>query len=191
MPFPVDLAQILPPVLLLGVVWIALVFDLRQRRIPNRLTFAGVATGVVLHTVFGGAGGLLTAVAGLGVGLMILLPGYLLRATGAGDVKLMAAVGTFLGPYWVLAAGLLSILVGALIGAMFAASALVSRSSPSPWPRYGMMLKALMTTGRVSYVAPSQREVMGRRFPFAVSIALATTLTLALWWPGVNAYVAG
>ena len=182
-----ELSDILLPILLLGAVWAALAFDLRQRRIPNALTFGAAATGIAVQTALLGATGLLMALTGLGVGLLILLPGYILRATGAGDVKLMAAAGTFLGPYWVLVAGVLSILVGALIAAAFAASTLVSKTSPAPWQRYGLMLKTLATTGRASYVAPAEGEVMGRKFPFAVSIALATTLTLVLWQPSLGA----
>jgi prepilin peptidase CpaA len=191
MPVRPDAVESLLPVLVLGVVWIAFAIDLRRRRIPNALTFGAAAAGLVLQSLLGGTAGLSAAATGLGVGLVILLPGYLIRATGAGDVKLMAAVGTFLGPNWVLVAGVLSILAGGLIAAMFAASALISRSSPSPWPRYGLMLRTLVTTGRVSYMAPAQGEVMGRRFPFAVSIALGTTLTLALWWAGLNTQAGG
>ena len=182
-----DLAQTLLPILLLSVVWIGLAFDLRQRRIPNVLTFGAAATGIAVQTALLGATGLLMALTGLGVGLVILLPGYLLRATGAGDVKLMAATGTFLGPYWILVAGVISILVGALIAAAFAASTLISRTSPAPWQRYGLMLKTLATTGRASYVAPAETEVMGRKFPFAIAVALGTTLTLVLWQPALAA----
>ena len=182
-----EAAAILPPVFLLGMVWTALAFDLRQRRIPNALTFGAAAAGLAVQTALVGATGLLMALTGLGVGLVILLPGYVLRVTGAGDVKLMAAAGTFLGPYWILVAGVLSILVGALIAAAFAASTLISKTSPAPWQRYGLMLKTLATTGRASYVAPATGEVMGRKFPFAVAVALGTTLTLVLWQPALGA----
>ncbi|WP_290652975.1 A24 family peptidase, partial [Aquisalimonas sp.] len=101
----VDAAESLLPVLLLGVVWLALAFDVRQRRIPNALTFGAAAMGVAAQAMLGGTTGLVTAVTGLAVGLAILLPGYLMRTTGAGDVKLMAAAGTFLGPFWALVAG--------------------------------------------------------------------------------------
>ncbi len=191
MPAGVDAAHIVLPAMLLGVVWIALVIDLCQHRVPNVLTFGAATAGITLQSALGGAAGLLTALAGLGVGLVILLPGYLARATGAGDLKLMAAAGTLLGPYWVLVAGIVSILVGALIAAAYAAFTLFSSTGPAPWPRYGLMLKTLVTTGRMSYVAPAEGEIMGRKLPFAVSIALGTTLTLVLWWPDLNARWAG
>ena len=184
-------AQILAPAMLLAMVWTALAVDVRRRRIPNALTSSAAITGIALNSLIGGMSGFAAALGGLGVGLAVLLPGYAFRATGAGDVKLMAAAGTFLGPFWVLMAGLASIVVGALIAALFAISTLVSRNSKTPWRRYGLMLKTLVTTGRVSYIAPADGEIMGQRFPFAVSIALGTTATLFLWWPSLAAQWAG
>lgn len=146
---------------------------------------AGAAMGILLQVVLAGPGGVLAAITGLLVGLVILLPGYLLGVTGAGDVKLMAAVGTFLGPLGVLQAALASILVGGVIALGFAASALVSRQSISPWGRYGLMVRTLVTTGRPLYIPPEEGEVMGRKFPFAVSIAIGTTAWMIWQWPFV------
>lgn len=108
-------------VLLALAVW----HDVRSRRIPNRLVLLGALAGLALHTIlpagaglfnepFGGLG-FLTSLAGLGVGLAILLPMYVLRAMGAGDVKLMAMVGAFLGPQAIIGAALLSMLAGGLL----------------------------------------------------------------------------
>ncbi len=183
--------QVLLPTLLLAAVWVATALDFHQRRIPNRLTVNAAILGIVLQSLIGGPSGLLAALGGLGVGLAILLPGYAVRTTGAGDVKLMAAAGTFLGPFWALVAGLASMVIGALVAVLFAASTIVSRTPKAPWQRYGLMLRTLVSTGRVSYIAPADGEVMGQRFPFAVSIALGTTATLALWWPSLAAQWAG
>ncbi len=177
------------PVSVLVLVWIAVVFDVAQRRIPNVLTLGAIGVGILSHTVLGG--GATAALAGVAVGSVALLPGYLLRTTGAGDVKLMAAAGAFLGPYWVLLAAVFSILVGAVIALGFAVSTVFTRASSAPWQRYGLMLKALTSTGRVYYIAPAAGEVMGRKFPFAIAIALGTTLTLLLWWPAVSTHWAG
>ena len=186
-----DLKPLLLVAPLIGAVWLALALDLWCRRVPNIVTFTVMAMGISLQTITGAGNGLLTAVAGVGVGLMIFLPGYILGGTGAGDVKLSAAIGAFLGPYWILVAGILSILVGSLIAAAFALSTLLSRSATAPWPRYKLMLQTMVCTGRVSYVPPAEGEVMGRKFPFAVSIAIGTTLTLVLWWPALSAQWAG
>lgn len=164
---------------LFALIWSAACWDLRYRRIPNGLVFAGAVLGIAVQGVLGGVGGSLDALAGLGVGLAILMPGYLAGTTGAGDVKLMAAVGTFLGPLMGLLAGLASIAVGGLIALGFMVLASFAGRSSAPWSRYGLMFKTLFATGRPMYLAPAKGEVMGRRFPFAVSIAVGTSSLLA------------
>src|ERR1700722_9024389 len=72
--------------------------DGRTRRIPNWLTVPGFVVGVAIHMWFGGWRGGLLALEGAGLGLLVLLPLVFLRALGAGDWKLMGALGAFLGP---------------------------------------------------------------------------------------------
>lgn len=171
--FPLVLAVLI--LLLVSAIW-----DIRHRRIPNVIVFTGAGLGIVLQFGLAGFSGLLDGLSGLGLGLAILMPGYLLGTTGAGDVKLMAAVGTYLGPYSVLIAGLASLVVGGVIALGFMFLAIFSADSPSPWQRYGLMFRTLFATGRPIYLRPAEGEVMGRKFPFAVSIALGTSLLL-IW----------
>ncbi|TDX28402.1 prepilin peptidase CpaA [Modicisalibacter xianhensis] len=160
------------------VIWSAAGWDAYQRRVPNVLVFVGVILGSTHQFLLTGPSGILAAFFGGGIGLIILLPSYLMSFTGAGDVKLMAAIGTFLGPYDVFIAAITSIAVGSVIALGYAASSLFNQTSISPWSRYGLMFKTLVTTGRPIYIAPAEGEVMGRKFPFAVSIAIGTTLFL-------------
>ena len=85
--------------LLTGLLLIAAVSDYRTRRIPNELVLAGAAAGLLGNTLFSTLplDGFVTALQGLATGLAAFLPLYLLRLMGAGDVKLMAMVGAFLG----------------------------------------------------------------------------------------------
>lgn len=76
----------------------AAAIDLRTRRVPNALTGAAAAVGIVLALTGFGRVGLVAALLGGLLGLTLLLPGYLFGATGGGDVKLLAAIGTLLGP---------------------------------------------------------------------------------------------
>jgi prepilin peptidase CpaA len=98
----------------LGVV--AVVEDLRRRRVPNWLTAAGAGGGLACAAT-GGWHGLGMAVAGAAAGFLVLLPFHLCGAMGGGDVKLMAAYGAFLGPSGILLAALFAGLFGGLCAA--------------------------------------------------------------------------
>jgi prepilin peptidase CpaA len=162
------------------LVWLAAGIDLRTRRIPNPISAVGVLLGPLLYFHFAGIPGLETSLFGLGLGLALMLPGYLLRSTGAGDVKLMAAMGALLGPGAVLATFVLAILTGAVIGIGYAASAYWRKGAVGPFNRYGAMLRFLFATGRFSYLPPGPQEVLGQRFAFGLPIAIGTS-AVALW----------
>jgi len=92
-------------VLLAAIALVAAVFDVRFRRIPNWLTLSGVILGIVLNAFLNSSGerwfdgyNWRSSLAGFGLASLIYFPLYLLRAMGAGDVKLMAAVGAIIGP---------------------------------------------------------------------------------------------
>lgn len=72
--------------------------DLRDRKIPNWLTIPGIFAGIALNSYLRGWQGTKTSLEGAGLALLVMLPLVLLRALGAGDWKLMGAVGAFLGP---------------------------------------------------------------------------------------------
>ena len=86
--------------------------DMQVRRVPNPLTLGIASVGMTLAAVHATPVGITGAVAGLGVGLALMLPGHIIGATGAGDVKLFAALGTFLGPARIGMAFLYMALVG-------------------------------------------------------------------------------
>jgi prepilin peptidase CpaA len=93
--------------------------DLRTRRIPNPLTLGIATLGLVLAATGHSPIGVWAALGGFAVGFVIMLPGHFIGKTGAGDVKLMAAFGTLLGPghigmaflYTAMAGGVLAIVV--------------------------------------------------------------------------------
>jgi prepilin peptidase CpaA len=101
--------------LALGVALYAGWTDWRTRKIPNWLTVPALLLGFTVHTVIAGWPGAKTSLAGASLALGLLLPLVLLRALGAGDWKLMGALGAFLGPVMFVYVLLGSILVSGLM----------------------------------------------------------------------------
>ncbi len=80
-----------------AVLILAAWIDGKELRVPNWITFPMVLSGLVYSTVVGGFAGLGDGVMGMCVGLLTLLPLYAVGGMGAGDVKLMAGIGAWLG----------------------------------------------------------------------------------------------
>lgn len=145
----------------------AVVIDVRTRRIPNWLT--GAIAGGGFGLAFGG--GVVTplqAALGLVVGLLLMLPGHVIGATGAGDVKLMAAVGTFLGPGLAFRAFLYSALAGGVLALAIAA-------------RRGLLTDTVLGTSRLVTAPASTRDTVvsparGNRFAYGPAIAAGTLI---------------
>lgn len=103
-------------IILLCLVCQAAASDLAWRRVPNVLVLAGLLLALALHWRLGGGNALLgQALAGAGVGLLLFLPMYALGGMAAGDVKLMAMAGSFVGPAQALQLGALSALAGGVL----------------------------------------------------------------------------
>lgn len=88
----------------LAVGFAACVTDVRERRIPNVLTFGAAVAALLVHGLTGGSSALLQAAGGWLLGTVLFLPFFLLGGMGAGDVKLLAALGAWLGPsdaFWI------------------------------------------------------------------------------------------
>lgn len=90
----------MPPVIKVLVALLVLVagiYDIRVRRIPNWLVLPALLAGFALNTFLYGLAGLRYAALGFGLAVLIYMPLYMLRGMGAGDVKLAAALGAFVG----------------------------------------------------------------------------------------------
>ena len=180
---------ILTCAVLAALLAIAVVSDLRSRRIPNALVLAGIGLAIAIEAIALGTGTVPLAgrdwwspLAGLATGFVLLMPLHLLRAMGAGDVKLMAMVGSFVGAPTVLATTLYTLLAGGLLSLIFmlrrgvAAQTLANvRFMLIDWAhRAG--------TGQGARLAPLQTTAA--RLPYAAAIALGTAASL-LWPLGV------
>ena len=137
----------LPVIAVATVGAVATAIDLRTRRVPNSLTFGTGVAGLAMAAATGN-GILAAAVIGGVIGLALMLPGYLFGATGGGDVKLLAAFGTLLGPRDTLTAFFAMAIAGGVIALMVAAyrgrAALVDRTfAYAPAVAIGALIAAL------------------------------------------------
>ncbi|MDP4098868.1 A24 family peptidase [Paenibacillus sp. P96] len=143
----------------------ALVTDLRSMKIPNKLTLPAVLSGLAVHGVSGGWEGLLFACAGLGTGFGLLLVMYWMGAVGAGDVKLFAGIGAWLGSVFVLQSAVYSVLFAGLIGLMIVL-----------WKREALLRlrRMLFSIGGFLLFRSGSSLLAGResqmRFPFMVAV---------------------
>lgn len=114
-----NLENAVPFGLLATLLSVAVVTDLRSQRIPNSLTYGGVVTGLVLQAALNGWAGVLSGVIGMACAPLPMLAMWALGGTSAGDVKLMAVVGAFLGGKLALLALIATLLLGGGMGLVF------------------------------------------------------------------------
>jgi prepilin peptidase CpaA len=160
--------------LVVGIIGATSAFiDFRTRRIPNPLTLGTAASGVALAA--GHQSGLTVAQAllGCGLGLALMLPGFMFGATGGGDVKLFAAFGTLLGPLAMGYAFIYTVVAG---GALAVFVALSRRRLAQTIERTAV----LMATGGAN-AAEIEQASSNNRFPYAPAIATGV-LIAALGW---------
>ncbi len=98
-----------------SVATLAAVCDVRTGRVPNVLTFGAAAAGFAFSTLHAGLSGLGTSLLGCLVGFVLFLPLFALGGMGGGDVKLLAAIGAWIGPMGALQAALWASLVGGVL----------------------------------------------------------------------------
>jgi prepilin peptidase CpaA len=168
--------------ILLGVVLIAAAIDLRTRRIPNWLTFTSIALGLVLQFVAAGPQGLLFGFLGVLVGGGLFFLPFLLGGMGAGDLKLMAAAGAFLGPKGALWAVLCTGIAGGVLALLWSLL-------------HGRLTRALGRTGELigAMADPRRRNAQGglptlekhEKWTIPYGVAIAFGVALSLWWRGL------
>lgn len=165
----------------------AAVCDFRTKKIPNRLTVPAFLAALVYHGAVGAMTGgwsgcgwaLLMALAGFGVGFGILLVLWLIGGGGAGDVKLMGAVGAWLGPWNTLVVFFVSTLFIILLSAGTLMYQLIAGGMTKTKSRYLSAEKDSKTPrGMSADEAAAHRKVRRRLLPFGVPVALATWIVL-------------
>lgn len=100
---------------LLTATGLASYFDLTAKRIPNWISASTLAYGITAHFWIEGGRGVVMSLGGMALGGTILLVPYLLGGMGAGDVKLLAAIGSVVGPSEIMVVFILAALAGGLL----------------------------------------------------------------------------
>lgn len=156
--------------------------DFHAYRIKNNLIITGALLGIALNTCLSTEIGFLNAMAGLSFGLMLLLPLYLLRVMGAGDVKLMAMVGAFVGQSDILWVVLYTLIAGGLLALIFSLQRGVVRRLIDNVTL--MCLMALSTSKsellRGSSLFSVEASQSVGKLPYAIAITIGTGISLAL-----------
>ncbi len=143
--------------------------DWRSRRIPNWLTIPALLLGITLNTLVRGWAGTKDSLLGAGLGLALLLPFVIIRALGAGDWKLVGALGAFLGPRQLI----LVLIVTILVNGVMAVSMIVWKKRVKRTARnFVHMLAAL-----AAFQMPGRELTLDNpdavKVPFGVAVAIA------------------
>jgi len=146
-----------------GAAW-----DINSRRVPNTVTYTGILLGLMARTVFLRWQGLETGLAGglIGGGIFFLL--YLLRAMGAGDVKLMAAVGCITGAKPIVEIITACALAG---GIMAIVMMLYKKRTGRTLRNVGQLMRFRLTHATAVHPTLNIDNPDGVRLPYAVAIA--------------------
>lgn len=161
--------------LLIGLLATAVLYDVATRRIPNWLVLVSLV-GALTSSANGASNLDFTAsLFGALAGLAVLFPFHVMRVMGAGDVKLMAAIGAVLGPLPIVGAALLALAAGGVLALL---AALSSQSLARVFANLRLML-FVAAAGKSSGVSIADIETTGR-LPYALAIAAGTGLQVWL-----------
>ena len=169
-----------PPTAHVAVLAVALgaaACDLKTRRIPNALTFGAAAVALAVHGTMNGWSGLLLAASGWVVGLTLFFPFFMLGGMGAGDVKLMAAMGAWLGPVGAAWTALYAAFAGGMMALMVTlAGGYTGTALRNVWT----MLRFWRAAGVRPVEGLTLSSSAGPRLPYALPIAVGVMVTLWL-----------
>jgi len=146
--------------------------DLLYKKIPNWLTFSSLLFGIIFQSVFRGYDGFIFSLQGIGMGFVIPFIIYLAGGFGAGDVKLMAAIGSFVGPQEIFIIFIFSSLLSGIWAIILLA---IHGFILHTLKRYYSILKTLFFARQLIYIPPLSGEKK-LRIRFGIMVALATFL---------------
>ncbi|MBI4372298.1 MAG: prepilin peptidase [Candidatus Omnitrophica bacterium] len=166
--------ETLTKILAIAGVFAAAIFDIRIRKIPNALTFSLAFLGLILNFLAFGLNGLGQSALGLACGILFLYFPFSWGGVGGGDVKLMGAIGSLVGPSLILKI----FLAGAIFGGIFSIFEMIRRKSVR---RSLENLKAKMVCFALTRSMPhetAESEIQSATIPYACAIGCGTLFVL-------------
>ncbi|MDD4649703.1 MAG: A24 family peptidase [Desulfoplanes sp.] len=160
---------------LLTAVFAAALCDVIQQKIPNSLNLGLVVCSIGYHTLHAGIPGFIFSLSGMAVGIVVLFIPFAMGGMGAGDVKLMGAVGAALGPR----GAFISFMYIALLGGVWALYLLITKDRKA-LGRLVTDLKAVFLTRSIAFMPTPIQRKNAPRICYGVAIALGTMLYVSL-----------
>jgi prepilin peptidase CpaA len=154
---------------------VACLFDVASSRIPNALTFTAAVLAILFHALAPSGAGWNHALFGLLVGLVVFLPLFALGGMGAGDVKLMAAVGAWIGAAPILYVALYGSVAGGVLALIIA---LRQRYLLKALTNLKMLATYWWVEGIKPFPALTLESKHNLRLPYALAIAAGLAVTL-------------
>ena len=164
------------------VLIVAAVIDGYKLKVPNWITFPMILSGWAFNLAYFGWAGLGWSLVGTAVGLALLLPAYAIGGMGAGDVKLLAGVGAWVGGTVTFYAFCVSAVIGGVIAV---AMVLAQRGWKKHRNQFWLIVSEVMTVrdpNQLSAIAADRKSSM-LLLPYGIPIAIGTIAYFA--WTGM------
>ena len=179
-----DTHQWIAVAIIVGITIAAAVIDFRSRRLPNWFTIPVLVSGVLFHVITGGLAGLGTALGGFATGFGILMVLWLIGGGGGGDVKLMGALGAWLGA----TSTVFVVILSAGLAALFSVAVVLASVSQHGYTyvQRRHFRKAENQAPRKKAKANDEEEMAERKtrrrlVPYALPVAFSTWAVL-VWY---------
>lgn len=163
--------------LLLTILSTSAIIDIRTQKIPNLITFPAVIIALLYHFFTNGVDGLIFSALGLATGIGLLIIPYMLGIMGAGDAKLMGAVGAILGSKSVFVVFLLTALVGGIYAVILI---LLNQNQFKDFFKKQLITLKLFVLTRKFIPDPVEDSDQKPRLCYGVAIALGTFIYMGL-----------
>jgi prepilin peptidase CpaA len=169
-------AASVPAIVAVAVSLAACVTDIRTRRIPNTLTLTAAAAAVFFHLIQNGPPAAAASVGGWFVGVLLFSPFFIVGGLGAGDLKLLGALGAWLGPWTALFVALYSAIAGGVMALLLAAARGYFKTAfKNVW-----FILASWRFGITALPGMTLEDSPAPKLAYALPVAVGTGLTLWL-----------